>query len=195
MGGGFEDPRTPCSRHGEPTDVPLLPSATCAATNPVFDTQDLRRALGQYATGVTVVTARAVDGRRVAMTANSFSSVSLTPPLVLWCPAKSSPSTPAFQAATHFAVNVLAASQHHLALQFATPANDKFADVPTREGIAGTPLIEGAVAQFQCRPVRCLDSGDHLVMIGQVEQYEALGGAPLIFHAGSYRLAARHPGL
>ncbi|MGW9211545.1 flavin reductase family protein [Embleya sp. NPDC055664] len=153
----------------------------------------LRRAFGQYATGVTVVTARGADGRRVAMTANSFTSVSLDPPLVLWCPGANAPSLPHFRSATHFAVHVLAADQHQLSSRFATPAEDKFADTPTTDGIAGTPLLEGVVARFQCRTVQFVDAGDHVVMIGEVEHYEAPGGEPLVFHSGRYHLATKHP--
>ncbi|MCB5906929.1 flavin reductase family protein [Streptomyces pinistramenti] len=155
----------------------------------------MRRALGQYATGVTVVTARAPDGRNVGMTANSFTSVSLDPPLVLWCPGKNSPSLPDFTAASHFAVHVLAADQHHLSRRFATPADDKFRSTPITRGIAGTPLLDGAVARFQCRTVQRLDAGDHIIFLGEVEEYEADGGTPLVFHSGYYHVATEHPDL
>jgi flavin reductase (DIM6/NTAB) family NADH-FMN oxidoreductase RutF len=160
-----------------------------------FDSREYRRALGQYATGVTVVTARAADGRPVGMTANSFTSVSLNPPVVLWCPDKKAPSLPVFAAASHFAINVLAADQHHLSRQFATPAPDKFARAPVTEGIAGTPLLDGTVARFQCRTMQHIEAGDHMIMLGAVEQYEVPGGEPLVFHSGSYHVTARHPGL
>ncbi len=193
VAGGFDDPRTLYPWWSEPAETERLLKEKRARGRSAFDTRDLRQALGQYATGVTVVTARAADGRKVAMTANSFTSVSLDPPLVLWCPARNAPSLPDFTAATHFAVNVLAADQHHLSRRFATPAEDKFAGMPIAEGIAGTPLLEGAVARFQCRTVQQLDVGDHVVMIGEIEHYDALGGEPLVFHSGLYRLAAKHP--
>lgn len=160
-----------------------------------FDGRDYRRALGQYPTGVTVATARAADGRPVGMTANSFTSVSLNPPMVLWCPDKNAPSLPDFAAASHFAINILAADQHHLSRQFATPAPDKFARAPVTDGIAGTPLLDGTIARFQCRTVQRIEAGDHMIMLGAVEQYEAPGGEPLVFHSGSYHVTARHPRL
>ncbi|MCQ4084040.1 flavin reductase family protein [Streptomyces sp. RB6PN25] len=160
-----------------------------------FERRDFRRALGQYATGVTVVTARTTDGRPVGMTANSFASVSLNPPIVLWCLSKNAPSLPHFTAASHFAINVLAADQHHLSRQFATPATDKFARAPVTVGTAGTPLLDGAVARFQCRTVQHIDAGDHVIVLGEVEQYEAPGGEPLVFHSGSYHMTTRHPDL
>ncbi|MFI6582868.1 styrene monooxygenase/indole monooxygenase family protein [Embleya sp. NPDC050493] len=192
---GFDDPRTLYPWWSDPAEAERLLADKRAAVDAAFDVRDLRRAFGQYATGVTVVTARAADGRKVAMTANSFTSVSLDPPLVLWCPSANAPSLPDFTAASHFAVNVLAADQHHLSRRFSTAADDKFADTPTAEGIAGTPLLEGVVARFQCRTVQCLDLGDHVVMIGEVERYEAPGGEPLVFHSGRYHLAAKHPDL
>ncbi|MEW2398251.1 styrene monooxygenase/indole monooxygenase family protein [Streptomyces sp. NPDC046862] len=192
---GFDDPRTLYPWWAEPAETERLIAEKRSQAEPAFDVRELRRALGQYATGVTVVTARAADGRKVGMTANSFTSVSLDPPLVLWCPGKNAPSTPDFTAATHFAVNILAADQHHLSRQFATPADDKFAGAAIVEGVAGTPVLDGAVARFECRTVQCLDVGDHIVMIGEVERYDAPGGDPLVFHSGSYRLAAKHPDL
>ncbi len=114
-----------------------------------FDARDLRRALGQYATGVTVVTTVDADGEPFGMTANSFTSVSINPPLVLWAAAKSSPSLPAFEASDRFAVNVLASDQHHLSRQFATSGADKFDGVRVMDG--DLPLLEGTVAHFVCR--------------------------------------------
>ena len=168
-----------------------------------LDAKAFRNALGNFPTGIAVMTAAPLatasnsrdvaEASHIGITVNSFTSVSLDPPLVLWCPARNAPSLPDFTAATHFAVNVLAADQHHLSRRFATPAEDKFADTPIAEGIAGTPLLEGAVARFQCRTVQQLDVGDHVVMIGEIEHYDALGGEPLVFHSGLYRLAAKHP--
>lgn len=159
-----------------------------------FDVRDLRRAFGQYATGVTVVTTRDADGRPFGMTANSFTSVSLNPPLVLWAATKSSPSLPVFAAADRFAVNVLASDQHHLSRQFATSGADKFEGVVLAAGDPGAPpLLEGVVAHFVCRTTQAVDAGDHVVFLGEVESYAAPGGEPLVFHAGSYRLATHHP--
>jgi flavin reductase (DIM6/NTAB) family NADH-FMN oxidoreductase RutF len=162
-----------------------------------FDLRDLRRAFGQYTTGVTVVTAQDEAGRRWGMTANSFTSVSLNPPLVLWAAARTSPSLQAFEAAERFAVNVLASDQHHLSRQFATSGAEKFEGVELAETPAGSgvhpPVLEGAVAHFVCRKTHRVDGGDHVVFFGEVESYEAPGGEPLVFHSGAYRLATRHP--
>ena len=172
-----------------------------AAESSRFDTRDLRRALGQYATGVTVVTCEDADGSRWGMTANSFTAVSLHPPLVLWAAAKSSPSLPAFQTADRFAVNVLASHQHHLSRQFSTSGAEKFEGVPlvAPEDVAvpvvHPPVLEGTVAHFVCRTTQSVDAGDHVVFFGEVESYSAPGGEPLVFHSGFYRLATRHPDL
>lgn len=139
LAAGFDDPRTLYRWWFEEAEAHRFLAEKRAQHAARFDGRELRRALGQYATGVTVVTARAPDGRNVGMTANSFASVSLEPPLVLWCPGKNSPSLPDFTDASHFAVHVLAADQHHLSRQFATPADDKFRGTPTTAGIAGTP--------------------------------------------------------
>ncbi|MBA0127582.1 flavin reductase family protein [Haloechinothrix sp. YIM 98757] len=158
-----------------------------------FDPRELRTALGRYTTGVTVITASTAGGHRIGVTANSFTSVSLEPPLVAWCPAKRAPSLPDLAQATHFAVNVLAAEQHRLSTQFATPAPDKFDGVATTEGLGAAPLIEGALARFQCRPVRWVDAGDHVICIAEVERFDTADGDPLVFHGGAYHVAAPHP--
>ena len=157
------------------------------------DLRDLRRAFAAFATGVTVITTRDEDGLRVGVTANSFTSLSLDPPLVLWCLQSDAPSKVAFGACTHFGVNVLAATQHNLSRQFATPAEDKFAGVETHDGAAGIPLLDGALAHFICRNVRQLDAGDHVIVIGEVEHFKTFAGEPLVFHAGAYHVATRHP--
>jgi flavin reductase (DIM6/NTAB) family NADH-FMN oxidoreductase RutF len=158
-----------------------------------LDMRDLRRALGQFATGVTVITTRADTGRTVGVTANSFTSVSLDPPLVLWCLDRSASCLDAFRGCTHFGVSILSASQHHLSRRFSTKTEDKFAGCETVEGQGGIPLLAGATAHFVCRNVRQLDAGDHLIVIGEVERYEVHGGEPLVFHAGAYHVATRHP--
>jgi flavin reductase (DIM6/NTAB) family NADH-FMN oxidoreductase RutF len=160
-----------------------------------FDARELRRALGQFTTGVTVVTTRGADGRRVGVTANSFSSVSLDPPLVLWCLDRQASSLAAFAESTHFAINVLSAEQHHLSRQFATPADDKFAGVDAIDGAAGIPLLEGVVARYLCRNVREIDAGDHVIFLGHVESFETFEREPLVFHSGVYRIVTRHPEL
>ena len=162
-----------------------------------FDSRDLRRALGQYATGVTVVTTTDASGRPFGMTANSFTSVSLNPPLVLWAAARSSPSLAAFEESQRFAVNVLAADQHHLSRQFSTSGSDKFDGVRLRPG--DLPMLEGTVASFVCRRLPGdrgrIDAGDHVLFLGEIESYAAPGGEPLVFHSGFYRVATKHPDL
>lgn len=155
----------------------------------------LRNLLGQFATGVTVITTRSVDGRNVGMTANSFSSVSLDPPLVLWSISRSAPSLPDFLAASHFAINVLGADQHGLSGQFARGAADKFDGVSFRTAAGGVPVLEGVIAALVCRNLTQYDGGDHLIFLGQIEHYRHGGGEPLVFHAGQYRVAAAHPAL
>jgi flavin reductase (DIM6/NTAB) family NADH-FMN oxidoreductase RutF len=190
---GFDDPRTFFNWWFDAGDADRFIREAKASENARFDRKELRNALGQYATGVTVITARAPDGRKIGVTANSFTSVSLDPPLVSWCPAKSAPSLDDLSAASHFAVNVLASDQHDLSRQFSTPAADKFDGVPLSEGIGGLPLIRNAVARFECRTVQCIEAGDHVIFLGEVERFDADGGAPLVFHAGYYHVATKHP--
>lgn len=168
-------------------------SLATLATLPTFDPAELRRVLGSFATGVTIVTARTAEGVAVGMTANSFNSVSLDPPLVLWSLARQAPSAADFTGASHFAVNVLAAHQHHLSRQFSTPQADKFGGVDCCEGTAGVPLLNGVIARFICRNVKQYDGGDHLIFIGEVERYDRFDGEPLVFHSGYYQVTTRHP--
>ncbi|MEV7134282.1 flavin reductase [Arthrobacter sp. NPDC093128] len=190
---GFDDPRTFYPWWFDPAAAADFVQAQKAEDSAAFDLRDFRGALGQFATGVTVVTTLATDGRKVGMTANSFTSVSMEPPLVLWCPSKRAPSLTDFEESTHFAINILASDQHVLSRQFATPSTDKFAGAETTEGIAGVPLLEGAVATFQCRTVSRHDAGDHVIYVGEVEKYENPGGVPLVFQGGKYHATANHP--
>lgn len=151
-----------------------------------FDSKEFRRCLGNFATGVTVVTAQADDGTRVGVTANSFNSVSLEPPLVLWSIVKSSNSFPVFEQAGHFAVNILAADQIDLSNNFARPGEDKFGQMDTRKGVGNSPLLLNTAANFQCKIHQILDGGDHWILIGQVMAFENTGRAPLLYVQGSY---------
>lgn len=184
---GFDDPREFFQWWFDPDSAARFRAEKLAAFQGRLDRRQLRRALGQYATGVTVVTARGPDGRKVGMTANSFTPVSIDPPLVLWCPGKNAPSFPAFAEAAYFAVNVLSADQENLARQFSSPSADKFAAVELVEGTGGIPILLDAVAQFECRTVQCIDAGDHVMLLGEVENFNALGGTPLVFHGGALR--------
>jgi flavin reductase (DIM6/NTAB) family NADH-FMN oxidoreductase RutF len=190
---GFDDPRTLFPWFTEPAEADKFIQQEAKAVAERFDRRDLRRALGQFATGVTVVTAGASDGRKIGVTVNSFSSVSLNPPLILWSLARQAPSFADFTTCTHFAVNVLEAKQHHLSRQFSTPLPDKFAGVDFAEGKAGVPIVQGAIAQFVCRKVKQYDGGDHVILLGEVEEYKYSEGEPLVFHSGRYRIATRHP--
>ena len=190
---GFDDPRTLFPWFMDATEAEQFVKQEAKTVAERFDRRDYRRALGQFATGVTVVTARASDGRRVGVTVNSFSSVSLNPPLILWSLSRQTPSFNDFTTTTHFAVNVLEARQHHLSRQFSTPLPDKFAGVEFAEGAHGLPILSGVIAEFICRKVRQYDGGDHVIVVGEVEQYKYHDGEPLVFHSGRYRVATRHP--
>jgi flavin reductase (DIM6/NTAB) family NADH-FMN oxidoreductase RutF len=190
---GFDDPRTlfPWFLKREASQDFVQKAAKEVAER--FDRREFRRALGQFATGVAVVTSAGRDGRYVGMTVNSFSSVSLDPPLVLWSCARNAPSFADFAAASHFVVNVLASNQHHLSRQFSTPLPDKFAGVTCRQGPGGCPILDGTTAHFACRIVKQYDGGDHVIFLGEVEDYKFVEGEPLVFHSGRYRVATRHP--
>lgn len=151
-----------------------------------FDAKEFRRCLGNFATGVTVITAQTADGKKVGMTANSFNSVSLEPPLILWSIIKESSSYPVFEQASHFAVNILAADQIDLSNHFARPSDDKFADVEYREGVGKALLLPRTAANFQCENHQILDGGDHWIMIGKVVDFENSGRSPLLYVQGSY---------
>ncbi|PZP30745.1 MAG: flavin reductase [Roseateles depolymerans] len=140
-----------------------------------------------FATGVTIVTARSADGTLVGLTANSFNSVSLNPPLVLWSLAMRAGSMPVFSRGSHYAINILAAEQMPLAQRFATRDIDRFAGVAWREGAGGAPVLEGVAAVFECANRSQYEEGDHIIFVGEVERCEARAGAqPLIFHGGRY---------
>jgi len=157
------------------------------ALAPSFSTPDFRAALGMFATGVTIVTARRPDGSLVGLTANSFNSVSLDPPLVLWSLSRNAGSMPVFERGSHYAINILAAEQHVLAERFASKTADRFADVPFREGAGGAPVLEGAAAVFECFNRSQYEEGDHVIFVGEVERCTWRPGLPpLIFHGGRY---------
>jgi flavin reductase (DIM6/NTAB) family NADH-FMN oxidoreductase RutF len=161
--------------------------APAQARSPTFSSLEFRAALGMFATGVTIVTARGPDGAPVGLTANSFNSVSLTPPLVLWSLSRRAGSMAAFSTGSHYAINILAADQHALAERFASKAVDRFAGVAWHEGTAGAPVIDGAVAVFECFNRSRYDEGDHVIFVGEVERCAHRAGAqPLIFHGGRY---------
>ncbi len=157
-----------------------------------FDSRAFRRALGNFAAGVTVITAADASGRKVGVTANSFNSVSLDPPLVLWSIDKRSGSHAVFEAAGHFAVNVLAADQIDLSNTFARPSEDRFAGIEHETGEGGAPLLPGCSARFRCEKFQQIDGGDHWILIGRVLAFDDLGHAPLLYHQGAYSRVLPH---
>lgn len=158
-----------------------------------FDPRQFRRALGNFACGVTIVTAIDADGNKVGVTANSFNSVSLDPPLILWSLDKRSSAWETFQAAQHFTVNILASDQIELSNGFARPADDKYAGISFRQGFGGAPVFDGCSGNFQCSLFEHIDAGDHWILIGKVEVFEDFGRAPLLYHQGGYAMVIPHP--
>ena len=156
-----------------------------------IDPRELRNALGSFATGVTVVTARTADGRPVGLTANSFVAVSLEPPLVAWSLGTRSGSLPAFLAAPRFAINILAANQEAIARRFTGPAADRFAGVGWTPGLGGIPLLDGCLARLECRTARRIEAGDHWLLFGTPERFTYRTGAPLVFFTSRYGLPDR----
>ena len=157
-----------------------------ASGSSALDPRDFRNALGTYATGVTIVTAVADDGNPYGLTCNSFASVSINPPLVLWSLGMYSQGLPIFQNASHFAVNVLGASQQALSSKFAKSSADKFEGVEWVPGLGNVPLLAGCVANFQCRAASRYYGGDHVIFLGAVEAYAYNRGEPLLFARGGY---------
>lgn len=161
--------------------------ARSLARAPAFSVPDFRAALGMFATGVTIVTARDAAGVRVGLTANSFNSVSLAPPLVLWSLSQRAGSRQAFAQGSHYAINILAADQHLLAERFASKVANRFEGVAFRDGSSGAPILDGAAAVFECFNRSQYVEGDHIIFVGEVERCEHRAGAqPLIFHGGRY---------
>ena len=157
------------------------------AQPPTFSSQEFRTALGMFATGVTIVTARGADGQVIGLTANSFNSVSLTPPLVLWSLSRAAASLAVFSAGSHYAINVLAADQKDLAERFASRGIDRWTGVPFETGAGGAPVLHGAAATFECFNRSRYEEGDHVIFVGEVERCTHLPGAsPLLFHGGRY---------
>ena len=145
-----------------------------------------------FATGVTIVTARTQEGQLVGLTANSFNSVSLDPPLVLWSLSRAAASLPAFRAGSHYAINVLGADQQALALRFASKGVDRFADVDFVDGAGGAPILAGSAASFECFNRSRYEEGDHVIFVGEVERCTRREGAsPLLYHGGKFY--AEHP--
>ncbi|MBR9903490.1 MAG: nitrilotriacetate monooxygenase [Gammaproteobacteria bacterium] len=158
-----------------------------------FDKRDFRSALGKFATGVTVITAR--DGEENhGVTASSFNSVSMDPPLILWSIDKGAYSLNAYRNAEHFVVNVLSNEQVDISNRFARRGEDKFAGLAIEEGLGGVAKVKGAAAHFECRTWNIYEGGDHLIIVGEVIRYDSRNeGTALVFHNGRYAVPEPHP--
>jgi len=165
---------------------------TSQVTSAAFDTAAFRRALSNFATGVTVMTA-CHAGRKTGMTANSFNSVSLQPPLILWSIVKTARSYEVFEQASHFAVNVLAADQMALSNHFARYSEDKFEGIEVETAAGGTPLLPGCAARFVCEKYQCVDGGDHWILLGKVIHFDDFARSPLLYHQGAYSALLPYP--
>ena len=157
------------------------------ARPPAFSPKEFRSALGMFATGVTIVTATTTEGKPIGLTANSFNSVSLEPPLVLWSLARAAASLPAFSTGSHYAINILAADQKLLAEKFALKGTDRWVGVEFTRGSGDAPLLTGAAAVFECYNRSRYEEGDHVIFVGEVERVTwRPGAAPLLFHGGRF---------
>ena len=161
------------------------------STAATFDPKDFRRALGMFGTGVTIVTTRAENGEPVGITANSFNSVSLEPPMVLWSLAKNARSLPVFQNADTWNVHILSNEQEALSNRFARAGEDKFSGLPLDSEEAHAPLLQDCSARFQCKTAFQYDGGDHIIFVGEVTGYDANPHPPLLYVTGGYALASR----
>jgi 3-hydroxy-9,10-secoandrosta-1,3,5(10)-triene-9,17-dione monooxygenase reductase component len=158
-----------------------------------IDGKRFRQALGAFTTGVTIVTTVA-EGRDIGVTANSFNSVSLDPPMVLWSIARTSSNFSAFHAASFFAVHVLSADQDALASRFAQRGIDRFAGLNLERGPGGIALLEGCAARFQCKSAFQYEGGDHMILVGEVLEYDHYEREPLVYKSGRYAFAVPKAG-
>ena len=165
------------------TTLPTTTAPPCPHPVP-FAERQLRDALGQFATGVTIVTTADAQGQPVGMTVSSFSSVSLAPPLVLWCLGRATALRPVFERSQHYAIHVLALDQLDLALRFSSKMSDRFDHVAWQPNAQGVPILDGAAAVFECVLRNRYDGGDHMIMLGQVLQCRHQPAAPLLYHSG-----------
>ncbi len=156
-----------------------------------LDSRELRNVLGCFGTGVTVVTTLDNDGQKVGLTANSFSSVSLDPPIVLWSLSKQSKSVNAFMQSSRFVINVLSMEQLPLSKQFSQPLDDRFIGVSSSEGLGSLPVLNDCAANIECRAVSSQEVGDHILFLGQIERYNYLEKETLLFCNGAYAKAVQ----
>jgi flavin reductase (DIM6/NTAB) family NADH-FMN oxidoreductase RutF len=164
----------------------IMNTSSPRAAQREFDTQHFRQALSQFATGVTVITTRLGDGSYRGLTASSFNSVSLDPPLVLWSLANAANSLPIFAGNSHYVINVLNHQQAHLAKAFASRATDPWGCTGFDLSRTGQPIIHGAAAWFECHNRSQYPEGDHVIFVGEVEHCEFSPQPPLVFHGGQF---------
>ena len=150
------------------------------------DASAFRRALGQFATGVTIVTTRDAHGQPMGLTVNAFSSVSLDPPLVLVCIDRRSETHDGFEASHVFGISVLREDQEHFSQRFSQSGREKFAARDLHLGEVGVALVPGALAHIECRVVSATQAGDHTIYVGEVVRLAVAAGQPLLFHASEY---------
>ncbi|MEQ9226878.1 MAG: flavin reductase family protein [Parvibaculum sp.] len=152
------------------------------------DVRKFRNALGWFTTGVAVVTTRLEGGDPIGITVNSFSSVSLDPPMVLWCLDKQSDTLPVFEKATHFTVNVLREEHQEVSSRLAKKGDHSLADIEVKEGESRCPALVEALAHFECKIEARHDAGDHVIMVGRVLKFDYVEeGRPLLYHRGGYK--------
>lgn len=155
-----------------------------------FTQSEFRDALGSFATGVTIITARGADGAPVGMTASSFNSVSMDPPLILWSVAKTARSAASFRKAERFTVHVLAVDQTDLSNRFARQGGDKFAGIPYQDDVSGVPILDGVSARYDCKTWAVYEGGDHWIIVGEVMGMMNSSKPALVFGRGAYSLSA-----
>lgn len=151
-----------------------------------FDSAHFRQALSQFATGVTVITTRLADGTFRGLTASSFNSVSLEPPLVLWSLSGAANSMPFFSGNSHYVINVLSAGQEEIARKFSRRGEDPFASVDYALSRTGQPILNGVSAWFECHNRSRYPEGDHVIFVGEVEECAVQPQAALLFHGGRF---------
>ncbi|HWP65359.1 MAG TPA: flavin reductase family protein [Candidatus Limnocylindria bacterium] len=156
----------------------------------MIDAKELRRVMGHFATGVTIVTTRDDEGRPYGLTANAFTSLSLDPPLVLICIDRKAETFSHFYASRCFVVNLLTEAQEDLSNRFAKSGGFKFEGVAYETNAMGVPVLDGTLGHIECTLTETHEAGDHVIHIGRVEHFAVRGGRPLLFYQGRYRQLA-----
>ncbi len=151
-----------------------------------FDQAEFRKTLGQFATGVTIVTTLSKKNEPIGITCSSFNSLSLDPPMILWSLAKTAYSHPAFKQAVYFNVHVLGAGQDDVSNNFARQGHDKFKDIKYSQGLGGIPVLDKYAALFECKTAHQYSGGDHVIFVGEVCSFTCKEQKPLVFHSGNY---------